>query len=79
MPTDSYFNLVRHIVRCMMRFNMRVGSVITKMTNMQKMNNYEMNTQNIPNSDFCSSYESDSKILNLDKNKLHVCYTDERT
>ena len=38
---DSYFYLERHIYKCMMRLNMRVGPVRTQITNTQKMNNSE--------------------------------------
>ena len=54
MPIDSYLYLARHISKCMMRFNFHVGSVRTKTTNTQNMNNYEMITQNIPNLHVCS-------------------------
>ena len=53
MSTDSYFYIARHFEKCMMRFNMRVGIVRTKMTNTQTMNDYEIITQNIPNSYVC--------------------------
>ena len=57
-PTDSYFYLSRHLDECIMIFNMRVGPVRTHMTNTQKMNISEMNTQKIPNYCVCYSGES---------------------
>ena len=44
MPADSYLCLARHLAKCMMRLNMRVGPVRMQMTNTQKMNNSEMST-----------------------------------
>ena len=57
-PTDSYFYLGRQISKCMMRLNLRVGPVRMQMTNTQKINISDMNTQNIPNSRVCSLDES---------------------
>ena len=48
-PTDSYFYLVIQLEKFMMKLNMRVGPIRMKTTNMQKMNNYDTSTQNIPN------------------------------
>ena len=56
---------------------MRVGPVRTQMTNTQKMNIYETNTQNIPNLHVCSSEESELKRINADKTLSHVCSTDK--
>ena len=58
-PTDSYFYLYRNLSKFMMRLNSHVSPVITQMTNTEKMNISEMNTQNIPNSHFCSLGESE--------------------
>ena len=44
MPAESSFCLARHLAKCMMRLNMRVGPVRIQMTNTQKMNNTEMST-----------------------------------
>ena len=57
-PTDSYLYLRRQLSKCMMRLNLRVGPVRTQMTNTQKINISDMNTQNIPNSRVCSLDES---------------------
>ena len=54
MTTDSHFYLARHLEKCTMRFNMRVGPVRTKMNTTQNMNNSEMSTQKIPNLHVCS-------------------------
>ena len=59
VTTDSYFYLSGHLTKCMMRFNMRVGPVRTQMTNVQKMNNSEMSTQNNPNLHVCYTDESE--------------------
>ena len=59
MPTNIYLYLSRHLAKCMIIFNMRIGPVITQMTNMQKMINYEMSTQKIPNLRVCYLYESE--------------------
>ena len=45
----SYFYLAIQLVKFMMRLNMRVVPVRTKITNTQKMNNSEMSAENIPN------------------------------
>ena len=68
-PTDSYFYLSRYIAQCMMRFNICVGPVRTKMTNTQKMNHSEMSTQNIHNLNVWYSDESKSKRINADESK----------
>ena len=67
----------------MMRFNLRVGPVRTQMTNMQKMNNYDMIMQKIPNLHVCSSDDSESKRINADNSEskrviVNTCSTDER-
>ena len=77
VPTDSYFYLSRHLDKCIMIFNMRVGPIRTHMTNTQKMNNYEMSTQKITNFQVCSLDESESKGINTDKRLSHVCSMDE--
>ena len=46
-PTESKCYLARHLSKCMMRHNLHVGSVRTQMTNTQKINNSEINTQKI--------------------------------
>ena len=61
--TDSYFYLARHLTKCMMRFDMHVCPVRTKMTNIQKMNNSDMITQNIPYLHVCSSDEIKLKLF----------------
>ena len=43
-PTESYFDLSRHLSECMMRLNFYVGPVRMNMTNMQNMKNSEMST-----------------------------------
>ena len=53
LPTHIYFYLSRHIAKCMVRFNMRVGPIRTKTTDTQKLNRSEMITQNIPNFYVC--------------------------
>ena len=60
-----------------MRFNMRIGPVRTKMSNTQKMNNYEIIPQKISDSHICSLDKSEAKSINGDKSKSHVCSTDE--
>ena len=60
-PTGSYFYMAIQLANCMMRINSHVGPVITKMTNTQNMNIYEMNTQKILNLHVCSSDESEKK------------------
>ena len=54
MPTDSQLNPARHLGKCMIIFNMNVGPVRMQRTNIQKMNNYEMIMQKIPNLLVCS-------------------------
>ena len=60
----------------MLRLNSYFGPVITQMTNTQKMNNYEIKTQNTPNLHVCSTDESESERIKADKTKLHICSTD---
>ena len=76
-PTDSSFYLEIHINKCMMRHNSHAYPVRTQETNIQKMDIYEMNTQNILDLYVCSSDELKSKRINTDKTLLHVCYTEE--
>ena len=47
MPTDSYFYLERQLTKFMIR-NL-CGPVITQNISMQKMSNYKVSKQNIPN------------------------------
>ena len=75
-PTDSYFYVLRQIAKCMVRFNKRVGSVRTQITNTQTMNNQEISTQNILNSHVCSSYKRKSKMINANESLLRVCSED---
>ena len=60
-----------------MRFNVRISPVRTQMTNTQKMNNYEMSTQNIPNSQVYYLEKKESKGINTNKILSRVCSTDE--
>ena len=60
----------------MLRLNSYVGPVITQMTNTQKVNISEINTQNIPNLHFCSSFERKSKSIDATKTLSRVCSTD---
>ena len=76
-PTDSYFYLARHIAKCFMRLNLYIGPVRTQMTNTQKMNIYEMNTQNIPNSHVFSLEDNKSKNFHADETLLSVFSTDK--
>ena len=76
-PTGSYFYLARHFAKCIMRLNFHFGPVRTHMTNTQKMNISEMNTQNIPTLHVCSLDDSESKSINMDKTLSHVCSTDK--
>ena len=55
MPTDSYVYTAKQLAKCMMR-NLR-GPVRTQKTSTQKTGNYNMSTQNIPNSHVCSTYK----------------------
>ena len=57
-PTDSYLYPAIQIANCMMRLNLYFGPVRTQITNTQKMNISEMNTQKISNFHVCSSDES---------------------
>ena len=59
MPNGSYFYLSRQLAKCTTRSNLCVGPVKTQMTNTQNMNNSEMGTQKIPNSNVCSLDESE--------------------
>ena len=65
MPYDSYIYLTRQISKCMMRLNV------------QKMNNSETSTQNIPNSHVCSLDNSEPKMTNTEKNESHVFSTEK--
>ena len=56
---------------------MCVEPVRTKMTNTQKMNNYEMSTQSIPNLHVCSLDEIKSKIIYEDNREMCVCSIDK--
>ena len=75
-PTDRYFNPEIQAVQCMLRFNICVRPVRTKITNTQNMNNSEMSTQKIPNLRVCSFNKRESKRINEDERKLHICSTD---
>ena len=66
MPTDSYFYLEIQLDNCMIRFNMSVGPVRTLMTNTQDMNNYDMSTQNIPDSNVYYLDKRESERINVD-------------
>ena len=61
-----------------MILNLHVGPVRTKMTNTQKMNISETNTQNIPNLYVCYLDERKSKSINADETLSHVCSTDKK-
>ena len=61
-----------------MRLNYHVGLVIMQISNTQKLNISEINTQNIPNYHVCSLDERESKSINTDKILSHVCSTDKR-
>ena len=69
MTTYSYFYLSRNLEKCMMRFNLRIGHVITQITNAKKMNNSDRSTQKIPNSYVFSLDENKSKSINADKSE----------
>ena len=62
----------------MMRLNLHIGPVKTKITSTQKMDISEMNTQQIPNFHVCSSDGSKSKRINADKTLSYVCSMDKR-
>ena len=70
-PNKNYFDLEIQLVKCMMKLNLRVGPVIMQITNSQKINISEMNTQNIPNSHVCSSDER--KKMDKRERNLIVC------
>ena len=68
----------------MMRFNIIVGAVRTQVTNTQKMNNYDMSTQNIPNPHACSlgDIKSNGDIANawsLDDRKSKIVHISANT
>ena len=67
IPTNSYFYLVIHLEKCMMR-NLR-GPLITQNISTQKMNNYNTSTQKMSNSHVCSKDERESKSINADESK----------
>ena len=54
MHTDIYLHLVIQLGNFMMRFNICVGYVRTRITNRQNMNNSYMGSQTFPNSNVCS-------------------------
>ena len=62
----------------MMKLNLRVGPVRMQITNSQKINISEMNTQKIPNSHVCSLDEIKSKRINANETVWHVCSMDNR-
>ena len=61
----------------MMIFNLGVVSLRSQTNDMQRMNNSEMSTQNIPNLHVGSLDENELKRINADDSKYHVCYTDD--
>ena len=69
MPNDGDLYLSIYIEKCKMIFNMRVGPVITQITNTQKMNNSDMSTKKIPNSRVCYLDKSNSKSINTDESE----------
>ena len=77
MDIDSYFYPERQLVECMIRFNIRVGPVRTQMTSTERMNNYEISTQNIHRSCVYSLEERESKGINTDKSLLNFCSIQE--
>ena len=77
VPTGSSFYLATQLVKCMMRFNERVGHVRTKMINTKNMNNSEMSTLSIPNFLIYSLEKSKSEGINAYRRLSHIYYTDE--
>ena len=55
-PTETYFNLERHLDKFIMRLNLYVVPVRMKMTNTSSMKNSEMSTSKTPN---LHSYSTD--------------------
>ena len=69
-PTDSYFYLARQLAKCMMRadsLNLHVYPVIMEMDDMK----------HIPISRVCSTDESESEELIVDRTLSQVCSTDK--
>ena len=65
-PTDGYFNISRHLAKCIMRagaFNLHVDPVRMEISGLQQ----------ILISHVCDLEESESKGIIKDKNLLQVC------
>ena len=61
----------------MLRLNLHVGPVRTKINSTKSMNNSEMITQKTSNLHVYSLDDIESKIIKEDKRESNICYTEK--